>query len=451
MTNPDRTVLMLTHAFPPLVAASCFRVMRFARFLPEFGWRCIVLAPAEHCCAVVDRELLKRVTPSARIERFRCGDPAEHLKKWLARPHAGGLRWTHLPAKVLLRCLQSLLIPDTRVISLRRPYRAAVRLIRGTPVQAIWVTGPPFSFFHVGLHLKREWGVPLVLDLRDPWTTSPLRYQGRMRWALGPEERREREVFEAADRIIINTPLALDEYRAKYPDLDESRWEVITNGFDPEEFAGVRPEVFKPVTLVHAGMTGGIRTARYVIEAMGKLRAAGAVSPESFRLVTYGEGGAEEHEAARVGGVQNMVEFRGSRAHHEVLAAMKGAAALLLLVGKGHETSIPGKLYEYLASGRPVIMSGPMECDAARIVRQTGVGPTVAIEDVNGLAAAIRNLVEGRLSPADRDEAAIRSYESRSLSGRLAAILTEVAAVSSPAANRSRQGSVSCFSASHTT
>ncbi|MBP7933341.1 MAG: glycosyltransferase [Phycisphaerae bacterium] len=420
-----RAVLMLSQAFPPRQAAGTFRVIRFTRFLPELGWKCVVVTPRVQCHPGLDETLVEQIDPATEVVRFGCGDPAEHLRRWvtLRRDLVG--RLTRKPARVLSRLMDKVLLPDTRVLGTRRLFRACTRVFARRRVDVVWITGPPFSYFRIVPRLKKAFGVPVVLDLRDPWTTGDLRYQGRDRWRLKHERRMEGEAFALADRVVLNSELCHRAYCRLYPDLPADRWAVLTNGYDPEEFVDVLPEPFDRMVLVHGGLSGGNRTARWLIQAMGILCKAGVLSPASFRYVSYGSGGPEEHEAAVAGGVADMVEFRGSRSHKEVLSAVKGAGALLLIVGSGHETSIPGKLYEYLGAGRPVIMAGAPDCAAADVIRETGVGRVVALNDVEGLADCLRDLVLGRLA-SHRDEGRVRAYESRSISRRLADLLRSV-------------------------
>lgn len=421
MTN--RALLMLSYSYPPRQAPSTFRVIRFTRYLPEFGWRCVVVTPKSECHATRDDELMKQIHPLTEVHRFACGDPGEHLRKWMEQhgDASGGAFYTAV--KALDRLISLACVPDSRVLSASRLLREAMRVIRRRHVDAVWVTAPPFSIFSIVPALKRLTGLPVVLDLRDPWTTSVLHYQGRNRWKSGLDRRREGRIFELADRVILNTRYAQRQYQALYPDLDASRWGVLPNTYDPEDFSDIKPERFAPKVLLHAGNSGGIRTARWLIEAMGRLRREGLMDPTSFRYISYGPGGRDEHEAASREGVSDMVEFRGSRPHHEVLAAMSGSEALLLLVGEGHDASIPSKLYEYMAVGRPILMAGPRKCAAADVVRETGLGRVVALDDIESLTSCLRNLLSGCLGDVRPNQDGVQAYQTRSVSRALAGVL----------------------------
>lgn len=415
---------MVSQAYPPRFAAGNFRVLRFARFLPEFGWECVVITPAEACHPAVNPRLMEQVNPATEVWRYRCGDPAEHLRKWTQSRRDRFGRMTRGFTRALGRLLDAIFVPDTRMLSVGRIRRTACRVTETRRVDAIWITGPPFGHFLAGPVLKRRFGIPLVLDLRDPWTTSPIRYGGRNGWKLKPERRMEARLFQLADRVVLNTHHVRRDYQVLYPHLDLAKWCVLPNTYDPEDFASVQPEKHQQRVFLHAGVSGGIRTAKWLIAAIGQLRRQGLVAPDSFRYVSYGPGGRDEHEAAAAAGVRDMVEFRGARPHQEVLSAMKGADVLVLLVGRGHEASIPSKLYEYLAAGRPVLMAGPPDSAAAALVRETNVGPVVALDDTETLAINIGEMLAGRASVPNVD--VIAAYQSRSVTRSLADTLNNL-------------------------
>lgn len=417
---------MLSYSFPPRQAPSTFRVIRFTRHLPSFGWRCVVVAPRAECCATRDDGLLSQIQPLTEVYRFACRDPREHLGKWMEQNTGaqGSARYTTV--KALDRLFSMVCVPDSRVLGVSRLLRIAMKVIHDRRVDAIWLTGPPFGLFSIVPALKRRSGLPIVLDLRDPWTTSPIRYQGRNRWKRVLERRLERRQFTTADRVILNTQFALREYQAVYPEFEADKWAVLPNTFDPEDFADIRPERFSRCVLLHAGNSGGIRTAKWLFQAMGNLRRAGSINPGCFRYISYGPGGRDEHEAASLAGVTDMVEFRGARTHAEVLSAMSGADVLLLLVGEGHEASIPSKLYEYLAVERPILMAGPPSCAAADVIRETGMGEVVAHDDTDALASYLRRMLRGHRTGSQQDHQGVRAYQSRSVSAVLAGILDEL-------------------------
>ncbi|MHC4562007.1 MAG: glycosyltransferase [Planctomycetota bacterium] len=425
-TPSDQTMLMLARFFPPAQSAGTFRVVRFTQFLPEFGWKCVVGTLAERCHPEVDPTLMASVPPGTEVHRWPCGNWETHLDMWADRRKGTIGRLTALPARYLAGALRVGITPDTGKMGLRGLYRGVSKALGSQRIDAVLITGMPFSWFFLAPKIKKQFGVPVVLDLRDPWTHFPDFFRGRRAWRLGVDRRNERRIFSCVDRVIFNTPRTLAWYCGQYPDLDQSGWSVITNGFTAGQVEAATPEPFDTPVLVHGGMTDRIRTSKFLIEAMGRCRDAGVISPETFRYISYGSGEPGEHAVASRAGVEEMVEFRGRASHGEVLAALRGAKALLLVVAEGHTLNVPGKLYEYLGANKPIIMAGPVESDAADILARTGAGRAVPIDDVSALATAIGDVMMGRLGAA-RDDQAVAQYEARTLTGKLADLLDQVA------------------------
>ncbi|UCD29665.1 MAG: glycosyltransferase [Planctomycetota bacterium] len=381
----------------------------------------------EGCCQpMVDYDLLRDVNPTTEISRYYCGDPAVHLKLWSDKPRKGIRKLAAYCARSAWKLLHNVSVPDSRICGIKRLYRLLSSIIKSQRIDVLWITGPPFSYFNVTGRLKRQFDIPVVLDLRDPWVPVVLRYPGLRRCYRPIERHMEKRAFGFSNRIILNTEGAYQRYLGDYPELDKSKWVVITNGYDAGELEAVPAKRFDRTVLVHGGWTGQERTSCFLIEAMGRLHREGMLSPETFKYICFSGGAPNERMAVKKGGVEKMVEFMGSRPHNEVLAAIRGADALLLLVGKSHKRQIPGKLYEYLGVGRPIIMAGPLDCDAAQIVRKTRTGTVLDIDDVDGFAKQLRDLIGGKTAEFQPDASAIAEYEAQSLSRKLAEVFEAV-------------------------
>lgn len=424
--NAQRTVLMVSLCFPPASDSGSYRTVRFTRYLPDFGWKCIVVTVSDNCHPIKDYHLLDSISPAVEVYRFGCADPEKHLEIWQnKKKNLVGELLTY-PAKAVGKIVQEVSIPDSRVWGIWRLYRILERLIKSQHIDVLWITGPPFSYFLVVPKIKRRFGLPVVLDMRDPWTTLNLRYDGTKSWRRPIEKFLEKHVFRSADKIILNTQGSCRHCMSAYPDMSSSKWDVLTNGFDVSELTSVPPQKYNCTTLVHAGITTDIRTSRFLIEAISRLKKEGVISPETFRFLSFGQAVSNEKKAVKTFLVKEMVEFLGSRPHNEVISSMRGADALLLLVANEHKQQIPGKLFEYLGIGKPIIMAGPAESDAAEIIRKTRSGVVVPIDNVHSFTEQLRNLVQGKFAAIKADSLAVKEYESRNLTSKLVAIFAEL-------------------------
>ena len=382
------------------------------------GWQCKVVTVAEPCCTYPKASFLAAIPEDTEVIRFHCGNLAGHMERIAESPATGAIRT--FCAKALRRTLQEIRMPEIYVWSLKRLFKTIRKTLQQRSIDAILITAPPFSWMTLTEKIKTVCDVPVILDFRDAWTSNVHLYHGRRgRWS----HRAERRTLRAADAAIFNTPGAMEYYVETYSNLNQSHWTVITNGFVKEQIDAIEPERFDRTTLVHGG---GARAGMVCMlaDAMGKLKAAGKITPASFRFISYGNKPATVTDVANRLDVGEMIEFRGSRSHDEVLASLKGAAGLLLLVDGVHARHVPGKMYEYLGSGKPILMIGPADSDAARILQQTGAGMTVGAT-VGSIIEGLETVLTGCLS-ADINPEAIMAYESKALSQKLADLLDTV-------------------------
>jgi glycosyltransferase involved in cell wall biosynthesis len=418
----NHKLLMLARSFPPHQTAASHRPVRLGRHLPEFGWECVVGTTLETCAAATDPTLSEEIPSAMTVHRFACRDPQTHLGMWMNKLHRPLSFPLKVVGKLLHRALWNFSSPDSAIYRIRSIYRDVARIIRQEQPDAVWITGTPFSWFTMIHRIKRDFDLPVILDLRDPWGQAMLKYRGIRKLRRPLDRRHERRAFAKADAVVVNTPRVLARYKAYYDTMDHSKFSFLTNGYVRDEIDRVTPEVFDRPTVVHGGHTDLDRNACHFITAMGRLRQAGVISPETFRYVSFGSGIPAERAAAQEAGVADMVEFRGMAAHDDVIAALKGAAATFVMAGPLQKINIPCKIYEYFAAGRPIIAAGPLDSDGADLLVAAQAGPVVDYADVDGLTKALEDLVAGRLIYAP-NEAVIASKDARALAGELAGIL----------------------------
>lgn len=397
---PVRTLLLVSYHFPPSAASGSYRLLGFARHLPRFGWRTVVVAPRTTPFEPVDEELGRRVPAgTGRIELpFR----------WSTRmrPHL----W---------------LFPTTffRLELMRWASRAA-RAAAGSSFDAVLTSGPPHEVHLAGLRLKRQHGVPWVADFRDPWvanTWMTLNADGLPRgWTV----RMERAVVREADLIITNAPAARAALVAAFPEHAE-KIVSLTNGYDPEVFEGLQrrsdPEGEGRWMLLHPGEMYAGRDPRHLLEALaGLLRTWPSDRPQPRLQLLGGRHMAESvrGELDRLG-LTGVVTQRGHVPHREALQAMVDADVLVLLDTAGRKTGVPAKLYEFLGAGRPILALAEPDSDTASVLQSSGVEHRIARpNDAPAIEQALRELAA---APGGEDLAPGRLQFTREcLTGQLA-------------------------------
>jgi glycosyltransferase involved in cell wall biosynthesis len=314
-----------------------------------------------------------------------------------------------------------LLLPHVR--------RQALRLAREEKVAAVFASSSPYAVLMMGAQTAERAGLPLCLDLRDPWTLNFM-MKDRASWARAWEQKIERGLFEQADRVLLNTQTCLDAYRELYADLPPERMEVLRNAFDPADRPATPPAPSddSPITLLHFGNCYGPRRLETFLRAMRKVRDR---SPDAPRVVleNLGRLGEADIGLARELGLADDLRHGTFVPFHEGLERI-AAADLALLIAYGDETLyIPAKLYDYLVTRAPIACVS-REGELASIVESTGAGTRVEPGDVEAAANLIDRAIAAR-ARGERafvpDEEALEAYSARSAARRLAGVLDAIA------------------------
>jgi len=343
-----RRLLVVSYYAPPLGLSGVMRVAKLCKFLPEFGWQPLLLTVKPVAYRAYDPRLLADLGRT-RVTRTESADPNRLLNLLRARRSrlvpvfAGG-------AGRLARALNYLAFPDAKVGWFPFGSVAGRHLVDREKPAAVFATAPPFTSLLLGVRLKAHGHVPLVLDFRDPWPTG---FAMPPRWQRAPLRSLRRYLLRRADlALAVNEGTA----RAVGPGV-----EVLDNGFDPDDFR-VEPRRPDGLSVVHVGNLWRNRT-----EVLAFADALGRVPGARLYLA-----GAVDGETRRRLEANPRVSLLGSVPHAEACALMKGASALLYVGKPGQAVGI--KLYEYLGAGRPVLLWGGGNQEAAAIVDSLGAG-----------------------------------------------------------------------------
>lgn len=356
-----KRVLMVTPCFPPVGGMASLRMSRFARHLPSFGWEPVVVTrrPDQLTWLVQDPSLLEGLPPLRVVDTgfwdlglkgrsFRGGGNGRLARRW----------------KQLVR----LLPPDPWVGWAPFALRAWGRMVAGDGVSALLTTSPPHSTQLIGLVLKRRTGLPWVVDLRDEWTHHPER-RLRFRWQRAFDKWLERRILRAADAIIVTSPLYRDLLASELGDREGCKAIVITNGYDGEDFREQAVSEGSRFTLAYVGSLWGERTAIFdeFRAAVEELLASGVLAEQGFRFRFIGHTrGSFEKSQSTV--FAQVAEETGHLPHAQAVRQMRVADALLFIATPRSKLQIPGKTFEYLATGRPVLALVPKGGAVANIV-----------------------------------------------------------------------------------
>ena len=375
----QRRLLILSYFYPPLAGAGVHRVLGFTRHLPGHGWACTVVCAGEEDYWVRDESLGHHVPTETEVIRAPGGSAIATLLR-LGRGRGGGRRSRRAFAG--LRSLSDWwLLPDSYVGWARRATAAArQRLARGG-VHAVLSSSPPDSVHLAGLPLRRQFRLPWIVDFRDPWVGLYYRTPPTA-WHRARQEGMQRAVMASADLVLAASRTHVEDLRRRSCEpsgsrLHLARLEHLPNGYEPVLPAGPAApnesaaEVF---TLAFTGTLSLMPDTDVFLEALHDLFAR---RPEARRRVRARMVGASESghvDRATALGRTGIGEFTGPLPY-AASRALQGRADVLLLWkprGAGYRTAVPGKLYDYLDAGRPVVALLEPDDEAAELVRRAG-------------------------------------------------------------------------------
>ena len=454
-----RKVLVVAYYFPPIATSGSMRPLGFCRYLDRYGWQPRVLTTdprSVYPAMGVDESLSTRLPESIQIDRV----PHKNLEHALLQLRS---KFRHSVATLLsLEASQALprtngqasngtsagfrqkyynlkntaldwlfSFPDPQCFWLRPAVQWFSRIPRDEYPHAVFATGGPWTTLLVGKALAKRFQVPFVADLRDPWTCNPY-IQVHSPFLFHRAIRLERSVYEAAACVVANTAELSTKLRSNHPDL-KRKFVTITNGFDSDTYSpaangrkvrqspsvGVNP----PIELCHFGSMYGNRNPLLFLQAVKGLIDEKRIGPDQLRIRFTGAWEVTEtscenlaQELERLGIVR-----REPPVPHDECVQLMMAAEILLILQPASPLQIPGKIYEYIATGRPLLVIGGEGATAQLVDRhQLGTCCRNEVADIKTMLARIVN-DHVRITPPPKEELARFAY--RTLTADLASVL----------------------------
>lgn len=416
------SVILLAYHYPPLGGVAVMRVLRFSRYLSDYGWRPIVVCveggPRHE---PRDPDLLKEIPEHVLVERVPCFEPDNFADSW------------DIPQEKIVRNLfktfDVALFPDDRAFWVRPVVRRIKELVAQHRPSLIWATAQPWSTLVAGMRCKQATGLPLVLDFRDDWTTSNSDFRRIKR--QDKEQRLEQKVLAAADAVVSVTPQIVEALRKRRPPhLSEDRFYYIPNGFDPAHFESPATPSAATFTILHAG---GLYDKRPIKPLLDILETWVGLYPErrnNLKVVLAGQcSPAIQTEIANSDLVKN-IEQRGFISHGEVRQLMKQSSVNLLMIEQVKSAAwlFTGKAFEYLGAKRPILMLGPQPSPLADLLLDSGLGTIVGYGDpLTQTAKVLEELYQNRNNTESLSRSAkVDAYDARKQSAELAKVFEEV-------------------------
>jgi glycosyltransferase involved in cell wall biosynthesis len=383
-------VLIVTYYWPPGSGAGVQRWLKFSKYLTKLGWEAVLLTvdPDFAVYSAIDHSLNNEVPANLTVYKTRARDYFRLYKKDKSKIPSAGFAIDEEKGFVshITRFIRgNFFIPDPRRGWNRFAFKKACEIIETRKINHVITTSPPHSTQLIGLKLKKKYpGIQWIADLRDPWTDIyyydkfyPTFLSKRIDSAY------EKSVLISADKIITVGKSLKELFSSKITGIEE-KIEVISNGYDEEDFSVLIASKPGILTISYVGTLSGSYPINGFLKALKLLSEEGI----NFRLRFTGVVSQEHKELISSATDGSNIEFIPYSGHLTAIRNMLDASVLLLII-PDHLSSrsiITGKLFEYLASGKPVICLGPVDGDAAKILEETGHGKTFDYNDSAGIS-----------------------------------------------------------------
>ena len=398
------------------------------KYLPENGIQPHVYIPENPTYPIIDSELEKEVSDEAIIIKKRIFEPYG-LASFFSKKHttkiSSGIipnqRKQSLLQKILLYIRGNAFIPDARVLWVKPSIKFLEKYIQEHKIETIITTGPPHSIHLIGLGLKQKLAVKWIADFRDPWTT--IGYHSELKLSASSLEKHknlESKVLTTADSIVVTSATTKKEFQ----NLTSKPISVITNGYDVEKIEKLPLD--EKFTLAHIGSFLSQRNPRILWKCLKEIIKENPTFKEDFQLKLIGSVSAEVLQTIAEFKLDSYVNNLGYLSHSEAVSQQRSSQVLLLIEINSELTKniIPGKLFEYMVSDRPILALGPENSDFETIIKSTNTGVFHQYDEYDELKETILSFYEKYKTNSLKAQAVgLQKYSRKNLTKELVQVI----------------------------
>jgi len=374
-----KKVLFITYYWPPSGKASLHWPLKIIKHLPSFGWLPSVLTVEEDTFSQMDETLVKEIPNDVKVFRAKSYEPFDVYKKLIGKSKNEKL----IPSETITKKNKSfthrlsiwirmnLFIPDARVGWYFPALKLGTSLLEKEKVDAIVSIGPPHTSHLIGKKLAAKFNLPHVPVFIDPWTDIAY-YKDFTRNLITKriDNHLEKSVLENSKAIVFVTRTMFRDYEKKYPSI-KNKTNVLYWGYSEEDFGSLpSPGSMegKEEVLLHSGNIFNYQNPKLFWKTLKNEIDKG----RKLKIKFIGTVAPEIKQSIREAGLNVYIEYKGFLPYREMLQEM--ISANYLLVCASEPRHVPGKLFEYLRAGKPIIAFGNDNNEVKDILAKTNAG-----------------------------------------------------------------------------
>ena len=432
--KPTKKILIITYYWPPAGGPGVQRWLKFVKYLPEFDWKPTVFIPENPSYPIVDESLSNEISDDLEIIKTKIWEPyqiAEFFGKDNKKFKAGQFdvgqnqSWK---SKLSIWVRGNFFIPDARVFWVKPSVEYLKKYLSENQFDAFVTTGPPHSMHLIGLELKKEFpDLKWIADFRDPWTEISYYKHLKLTKSADQKHRKlEQKVFETADITLATSFSDAENFRKKGANAF-----CITNGFDEDlnlkirKFDNLKIEDSK-FTLSYIGVLEQLRNPEVLWKVLNELTSENLDFKNDFQLKFVGRIDDKILNEIERSELKTSVNNLGYLSHSEANIEMANSD-LLLITNFPNESSkgiIPGKIFEYLATGKQIISFGPKESDVKKILEETKAGKHFFYDDESELKIfLLQKFADWKSGSSNSQTQNIEQFSRKNLTKKLTELL----------------------------
>lgn len=422
-----KKVLIITYYWPPAGGPGVQRVLKFAKYLPQFGWEPIILTVDNGNYPAVDEDLVREIPKDLKVYKTKTLEPFALYNLFRGKEKTAAVDTFTITktGKSLKEKLGKLVrsyffIPDARKGWKHYAVKEGLKIMEDENIDLIFSSSPPHSLQLAACELAKKSGKPWVADFRDPWSSAfwldDMQKRGLpLRWNVA----KEKEVLNRLSKFITVSKGFAEIYKRNRKDLDTVT-EIIYNGYDEQDFDLVEASINEKFVIRYVGTLAQSQTPTGLFEALRNF------SSDEVSVEFWGKFDDSIGKKVKDLDIVDKVRFYPYVNHRKAVELMQSSDMLVLVIPFDHYKGIlTGKLYEYIATRHPILGIGPADSEVKELLSDGELGRYFS--DSEGIESFIRGEMEKRHQNTDvLDQSSVEKYSRRYATEQLSMVFNKL-------------------------
>ena len=375
-------VLIITYYWPPAGGPGVQRVLKFAKYLPEYGWEPVILTVENGNHPAIDNGLLDEIPEGIKVYKTKTLEPFAIYNRIQGKEKDATIdtftitkSGKSLKEKLGKLVRSYLFIPDARKGWKHYAVKAGLKIAQQENIDLIFSSSPPHSLQLIAKKIAKKTGLPWVADFRDPWSTA---------FWLGDEQkkglphklniRKEKSVFAQLDHFTTVSNGTMESYTKLHPHTKDNAT-LLYNGYDESDFDSLKSKKNEQFTIRYVGTLAQTQNPLSLFQALAQLKEKEPYIYNKITVEFWGKFDSTIAESSKGYNLESKVNFYGYVKHKKAVELMQTSDLLILSIPNDDSNGIlTGKLYEYIATEKPIIGFGPQNCEAQQLVEENNFG-----------------------------------------------------------------------------